>query len=556
MEEHEQVGFQNDPKEDANINPAHERSNIMNISEIKIEDLEVRYHPRSDPGNVESLQQSIKRDGLQEPILVYETGEGKFAIIDGVRRLAAVQGMGWDQVPCIVKEQLQGADAAHLSYVKNVERTGFNSIEIANHLKAMMDQFGFSQRDLELKGYGSASHISNTIRLLELPNEIQSRIAKGALAASHGLSLIKLPTQKEQVKMAQRIIDHGLTAKKAGLQIEQYLSKGKKKQKPKQSPVPVSDIPGVYIKDSRDMSELPDKSVHLIVSSPPYFLGMEYEVGLSFDEHVEMVKGVLKECARVLIPGGVMALNVGDIHRFMGPKGKHKEPEHRLMGSLYQNELRKHKIILTDNIVWRKPIAWRANQHLGLGENTKHCSYSFLLNWEPIYIFRKAGQREDVPEDLELKSLLTREQYMELIKGVWDIHPVNKETGHPAPFPEELPRRLIQMFSYEGDTVLDPWLGSGTTIKVAREMNRQGIGYEKEEKYKEVIKRVLEGEVSSEETDAHVEEFAARLDKFLGDSTAEEEEVVVAGASPEAASEDIPLAAAGVEEAAFDQATP
>ena len=525
---------QNQSEKNPDVNAAEERRTIMNIAEIKIEDLEVRYHPRSDPGDVESLQKSIRRDGLQEPLLAYKVKEGKFAIIDGVRRLAAVQGMGWEQVPCIIKERLKEADAAHLSYVKNVERTGFNSIEIANHLKAMMDQFGFSQRDLELKGYGSVAQISKTVRLLELPDKVRKQIIKGELSASHGLSLIKLPTQKEQVKMAQRVIDDGLTAKKAEIKIERYLSKGKKKQKPEQSPVPVSDIPGVYIKDSRDMSELPDKSVHLIVSSPPYFLGMEYEAGLSFDEHVEMVKGVLKECARVLIAGGVMALNVGDIHRFMGPKGKYKKPEHRLMGSLYQNELRKHKIILTDNVVWRKPIAWRANQHLGLGENTKHCSYSFLLNWEPVYIFRKAGQREDVPEDLELNSRLTREQYKKLINGVWDILPVNKETGHPAPFPDELPRRLIQMFSYEGDTVLDPWLGSGTTIKVAREMNREAVGYEKEEKYKEVIMRTLGMEVAGEAVDA----FEAQLDDILGNPAPEESVGEIESVSSEVVSED------------------
>jgi len=77
------------------------------------------------------------------------------------------------------------------------------------------------------------------------------------------------------------------------------------------------------------------------------------------------------------------------------------------------------------------------------------------------------------------------------VQGVWEIDAVRKQEGHPAMFPDELPRRLIKMFSYEGDTVLDAWLGSGTTVKVARELNRVGIGYEKEAQYKDLIMRKL-----------------------------------------------------------------
>ena len=471
------------------------------LLDIAIDALAVGYHPRKKLGDIEKLQGSIRRDGLQEPLLVYEDGEGKYFVIDGCRRLEALRAFGWKTVPCLVRERMETADAAHLSYVKNTERNALNSIEIAIHMSAMRDRFGFSLRELEIKGYGSPATISNNIRLLELPDKVQSQIAEGKLTAAHGIQLLKLNTQKERDRFAKQMVDHEITAKKAEFQINQYLLKGHKDQEKKKRAVPDSDIPGVYIKDSRDMSELPNKSVHLIVSSPPYFVGKEYEVGTTFDEHTEMVKGVLKECARVLVDGGIMALNVGDIHRFRGRKGKNKYPEHRLMGSLYQNELRKHKISLTDNIVWRKPLSWIANQHLGFGKDTKHCSYSFLLNWEPIYIFRKEGQREEVPEELELRSKLSRAQWMELIKGVWDINPINQEIGHPAVFPDEIPKRLIQMFSYEGDTVLDPWLGSGTTVKVARELGREGVGYEKEPRYKEVIMKRLEaiGEKSREE---------------------------------------------------------
>jgi DNA modification methylase len=114
-----------------------------------------------------------------------------------------------------------------------------------------------------------------------------------------------------------------------------------------------------------------------------------------------------------------------------------------------------------------------------------------LDNWEHIFVFRKKGKRVVPAEDLVLKSKLTKEQWTVWAQGVWAIDPVRKQEGHPAVFPDELPHRLIRMFSYEGDTVLDPWLGSGTTVKVARELNRVGIGYEKEAQYKEVIMRKL-----------------------------------------------------------------
>jgi DNA modification methylase len=316
-------------------------------------------------------------------------------------------------------------------------------------------------------------------------------IRDGALTLAHGIALSKLPSDKEQIRMAKRITDHYLSAKKAEIAIERYLEKGRVEEKKPAASVPDGETPGIYIKDSRDMSELPDKSVHLIVSSPPYGVGMEYEKGVSFDEHLEMVGGVLKECARVLVEGGIIALNVGDISNFKGRKEKNDFHQIQLMGHMYQNVLRKFQIYLTDQIIWKKSLNWKKRPDVSFNEETPHCSYRILDNWEPIYIFRKKGERTVPSEEVVLKSKLTKEQWTAWAQGVWAIEPVRKQEGHPAVFPDELPRRLIMMFSYEGDNILDPWLGSGTTVKVARELNRVGIGYEKEAQYKEVIMRKL-----------------------------------------------------------------
>jgi DNA modification methylase len=113
-------------------------------------------------------------------------------------------------------------------------------------------------------------------------------------------------------------------------------------------------------------------------------------------------------------------------------------------------------------------------------DKTPHTGYRITINYEPVYIFRKLGEREEPSEDIKARSRITKEQWDQWASGVWQINHVHEMKGHPAIYPDELVSRLVQMFSFEGDLVLDPFLGSGTTIKVARELNRQGIGYERE----------------------------------------------------------------------------
>ncbi len=460
----------------------------MKVESLKVETLEVVYHPRKNLKDLESLQNSIRRDGLQEPLLVYPVGEGKFGIIDGYRRLMAIKEFGWNLVPCIIKP-VNLVEAAHLSYTKNVERSAFDPIEVALHLKAMQDEFGFSLRDLEMKGYGSPAAISQKLKLIELPETVQGKIQSGRLGLAHGLALTKLESADEQERWAERIVDDDLTARRAENQIERYLKKGKN-AKPAGRQIPESDIPGVYIKDSREMTELPKESVHLIVSSPPYFVGMEYEKGMTYEGHLEMIGDVLKECSRVLVKGGVIALNVGDIHNFKGPKGSNGFRQVQLMGHKYQSFLRKYQVFLSDVIIWHKKEAWTKN-FVTYKPETLHASYRMMLNWEPVYIFRKKGERSVPSEEIVLQSKLSRQQWISWVPSVWKIDPVQNMDGHPSIYPDELVRRLVLMFSYVGDTVLDPFLGSGTTVKVARELGRDAVGYERDPKYKEVIMRRL-----------------------------------------------------------------
>jgi len=515
MEKKDSIKKENEAKDSRNINPNNQTQLIeedqmetikdlancnvgngngtseMKIENISLNSLIVKYHPRKTLGNIESLQGSIKRDGLQEPLLVYDIGNNQYAVIDGVRRLEAIKEFGWQSVSCLINKGMEASDAAHLSYVKNTERNSLNPIEIALHLKAMIDEFGYTHRELELKGYGSPAKISGQLKLLDLSESIQKQIQSGDLTAAHGRELVKLTTKKEQEKMAKQIIDFDMSAKKTEIHISRYLAKGKKKVRKIKEMTPSPDIPGVYFKDSRDMNELPDKSVHLIVSSPPYGVGMEYEKGVTYDEHLEMLKAVMDECGRVLIPGGVMALNIGDIFNFRGSKGKNDYSQIQLMGHKYQSFLRKHRIYLKSHIIWVKSKLWTKRPEIFFDEDTVHTSYKILDTFEPVYIFRKEGIREIPSEDVVLRSKLTKEQWKAWVPSVWEITPVKNMEGHPSMYPDELVYRLIKMYSYEGDTVLDPFLGSGTTVKVARELNRDGIGYEREIQYKPVIMKKL-----------------------------------------------------------------
>jgi DNA modification methylase len=317
-------------------------------------------------------------------------------------------------------------------------------------------------------------------------------ITAGELTAAHGRELLRLQTHGEQEKMAKRVLDFGLNVKRTQVKVSKYNAKKKKADKaPPDRTIPQTDVPGVYFKDSSNMSELPNNSVQLIVSSPPYNVGKEFEQGVPHDVHLHEIQAVIKEAARVLAPGCIMALNVADIWNFKGVKGQNDFNQVQLMGHKYQSMLRKHHIYLTDVVIWVKNTSWRKMPRLFYSDETVHTTYGMLEHFEPVYLFRKSGEREIPPEDVVLRSRLTKEEWVSWVPAVWHINAVRDMSEHPSIYPDELVMRLVKMFSYEGDTVLDPWLGSGTTVKVARELGRNGIGYERDLRYKSLIMKKL-----------------------------------------------------------------
>jgi DNA modification methylase len=233
--------------------------------------------------------------------------------------------------------------------------------------------------------------------------------------------------------------------------------------------------------DSRKMTELNDSSVDLIVTSPPYWnlkdYGSESQIGYnqSLNDYFGDLHKVFSECYRVLKPGRRICINIGDQFARATNYGKYK------VIPLHAEVIVRCEQIGFDymgSIIWQKKTTMNTT-----GGATVMGSYPYPPNgmieidYEFILIFKKPGKPEKVPKGIKEESKLTKEEWKEYFSGHWRI-PGVRQKEHQAMFPEEIPRRLIKMYSYINDTVLDPFLGSGTTAKVALELQRNFIGYE------------------------------------------------------------------------------
>ena len=153
------------------------------------------YHPRTSEADIKSLADSIKIEGLLTPLTVMQDGDtDNYIVLDGSRRKVALEKLDELSAPCIIKTSTDDADAAHTSYVINMERETLNPIEQALHIQKMKDEFGFTNKELTIKGYGSTALISKKLKVLSMPESIQKHIVDGKLTEAHGRQLLKLKT--------------------------------------------------------------------------------------------------------------------------------------------------------------------------------------------------------------------------------------------------------------------------------------------------------------------------------------------------------------------------
>lgn len=247
----------------------------------------------------------------------------------------------------------------------------------------------------------------------------------------------------------------------------------------------------IIIGDSRDMREVPAESVHLVVTSPPY-VTTKFAKGQPFnvDEYLDLIRGVFKEVYRVLAPDGRVCLNVADIHT----KYYYKDGvfSHIPLAHMVLNEVLKLGFRTLETFIWDKGY----NRHLGGAPGPLFGSYPYPhtiysnVYWEYIFVLRKPGPKREVPKEVKEKSKIPYEKWKEYTRYIWRIESESEWIKeHPAVFPVDIPKRLIEMYSFVGDIVLDPFLGSGTTTLAARLTGRNSIGYEINPKYLELIKR-------------------------------------------------------------------
>lgn len=263
----------------------------------------------------------------------------------------------------------------------------------------------------------------------------------------------------------------------------------------------------VHFKDNRNMSEIADNSVHLIITSPPYFHIKEYakdpkQKGKRTEKHDaqigdirdyeqyqnEMLK-VWKECERVLVPNGKLVINVPLVPMTRKDNNTHHTRHiYDLNSDIQQKILNNTKMYLMDTYIWNR---LNSQKKLMFGSYPYPRNFYAQNTIEFITVYVKDGKPIAATPEQKEKSKLTQKEWVELTKQIWDICPPNKsDLGwalHPAIMPEEIPRRLIKLYSFHGDTVLDPFAGSGTTLKVAKELGRNYIGYELMSIFKEVI---------------------------------------------------------------------
>ena len=233
--------------------------------------------------------------------------------------------------------------------------------------------------------------------------------------------------------------------------------------------VPDENLDKLYCASSEDMSAIPDCSIHLMVTSPPYNAKKEYDDDLSLEEYRELLRNVFAETYKKLVTGGRACINIANLGR------KPYIPLH----SYIIEDMLNIGYYMRGEIIWDKAssagssTAW--GSWLSAANPVLRDVHEYILVFSKDTFTRKRNGKE---------NSLCKEDFLAWTKSVWTFHAESaKRIGHPAPFPEALPHRLIQLYSFVGDVVLDPFCGSGTTCLSALKAGRHYIGYDIEEEY-------------------------------------------------------------------------
>jgi modification methylase len=246
-----------------------------------------------------------------------------------------------------------------------------------------------------------------------------------------------------------------------------------------ENPIPAKYINRIFCKNSEKMRELPGNSVHLMVTSPPYNVGKDYDSDLSLEEYLGLLKRVFAETFRVLVPGGRACINVANLGR------KPYIP----LNSYINTIMKEIGFLMRGEILWDKGSS--ASPSTAWGTYLKAGNPVLRDVHEYILVFCK--QSFSRPNPQKRKSTISRDEFLEYTKSIWRFSAERAtQVGHPAPFPVELPYRLIQLYTFENEVVLDPFVGSGSTCLAALKSGRKYIGYDIDREYCKLARRRVE----------------------------------------------------------------
>ncbi len=228
--------------------------------------------------------------------------------------------------------------------------------------------------------------------------------------------------------------------------------------------LPDTVIDQIFVTSSEEMIQLPDSSIHLMITSPPYNVRKEYDENLTLQEYLGKLRKVFQETFRVLVPGGRACVNIANVGR---------KPYIPLNAHISQ-------LMIDIGFLMRGEIIW--DKAASVGSSTAWGSWMSASNptlrdvHEYILVFGKGDYKRS---KTDRPSTIQRDEFLEFTKSVWTFPTESaRRVGHPAPFPVELPYRLIQLYTFEGEVILDPFIGSGSTAVAAKQAARHFVGYE------------------------------------------------------------------------------
>jgi len=238
-------------------------------------------------------------------------------------------------------------------------------------------------------------------------------------------------------------------------------------------------LDAILCASSENMAQLPENSVHMMVTSPPYNVGKEYDEDLTLEEYLHFLKTVWGEVLRVLVPGGRACINVANLGR------KPYIPLHAFI----IKDMLELGFLMRGEVIWNKAAS--ASPSTAWGSWLSAANPTLRDVHEYILVFSKGSFKRQNPA--KRPATISKEEFLEFSKSIWTFPAESaRKVGHPAPFPVELPRRLIQLYTFSGEIVLDPFMGSGQTALAALHTGRHYVGYEVDPGYVELAEKRIQ----------------------------------------------------------------